>query len=136
MPVKVEGLNRVVRDLQKTGADVLDLKAVFSEIAAEGAHIAARFAPARSGKLKATIRGNKAKNRAQIIAGRAKVPYAGAINYGWKTGHAGKPRRGGGWPLGIAPAHFLAKADAELQERAPQMMEDGLSRIIEGNDLS
>ena len=136
MAVRVEGLNRVVRDLQKTGTDVADLKSVFAEIASEGASLAARFAPARTGKLRATIRGNKAKNKAVVLAGRAKVPYAGAINYGWKTGHAGQPRRGGGWPLGIVPAHFLAKADAQLQERAPQMMEDGLSRIIERNDLS
>lgn len=136
MAAKVEGLNRVVRDLQKTGVEVNDLKAVFAEIASEGASLAARFTPVRSGKLRATIRGNKAKNRAQIIAGRAKVGYAGAINYGWKKGHAGEPRRGGGWPLGIKPANFLAKADAALADRAPQMMEDGLDRLIEGNDLA
>lgn len=107
----------MLRDLQQTGTDVADLKAVFSGIATEGVSLASRFAPARSGKLRATIRGNKAKNRAQIIAGRAKVRYAGAVNYGWKSGYAGTPRRSGGWPLGIAPAHFLAKADGALQDQ-------------------
>lgn len=136
MAVRVEGLNRVVRDLQKTGTDVADLKSVFAEIASEGASLAARFAPARTGKLRATIRGNKAKNKAVVLAGRAKVPYAGAINYGWKTKYAGRPRARGGWPLGIKPAHFMARADAALQDRVPQMLEDGISRIIEGNGLA
>lgn len=123
MAVRVEGLNRVVRSLQQTGADLGDIKQVFAEIAAEGATIAARYAPARSGKLRATIRGNKAKNKAVVLAGRARVPYAGAINYGW-------PKRN------IKPANFLARADADLQERVPQMLEDGIQRIIERNDLT
>lgn len=136
MAVRVEGLNRVVRSLQQTGADLGDIKQVFAEIAAEGATIAARYAPARSGRLRATIRGNKAKNKAVVMAGRAKVRYAGAVNYGWKSGYAGTPRKSGGWPLGIKPAHFMAKADGELQERVPQMLEDGISKIIEGNGLA
>ena len=123
MAVRVEGLNRAVRSLQSAGAEVSDLKGVFAEIAAEGATLAARYAPKRTGRLAGTVRGNKAKNKAVVLAGRARVPYAGAINYGW-------PKRN------IKPANFLARADAELQERVPQMLEDGVQRIIERNDLT
>lgn len=123
MAVRVEGLNRAIRSLQRAGAEVSDIKDVFAEIAAEGAAIAARYAPHRSGRLAGTVRGNKAKNKAVVLAGRARVPYAGAINYGW-------PKRN------IKPANFLARADADLQERVPQMLEDGIQRIIERNDLT
>ena len=123
MAVRVEGLKRAVRSLQRAGAEVSDLKGVFAEIAAEGATLAARYAPKRTGRLAGTVRGNKAKNKAVVLAGRARVPYAGAINYGW-------PKRN------IKPANFLARADAELQERVPQMLEEGIQRIIERNDLT
>lgn len=109
----MEGLNRTVRALQQFGVEVSDLKEVFAGIADEGAQLAAQYAPRRSGRLAGTVRGNKAKNKAVVIAGRARVPYAGAINYGW-------PKRG------IKPVLFMQRADRELAPRAVQMLEDGL----------
>jgi hypothetical protein len=81
--VRVEGLNKTIKALQGFGVEVQDLKDVFSSIAKEGARLASSFAPVKSGRLAGTVRGNKAKNKAVVIAGKAKVPYAGAINYGW-----------------------------------------------------
>jgi len=123
MTVRVEGLNKVVRDLQKTGVEVADLKDVMSGIAAEGAKFAERFAPKRTGALARTVRGNKAKGKAVVMAGRARVPYAGPINYGWRARN-------------IKPAHFLARADAQLADVAPRMLQEGLDRLIERNDLT
>ncbi len=116
--VKVEGLNKTLTALQRAGVEVADLKDAMGAIAAEGARLASGFAPVRSGRLRNTIRGNKAKAKAIVIAGRAKVPYAGAINYGW-------PKRG------IGPALFMQKADAQLAPRAVKMLETGLDRAIE-----
>jgi len=116
--VRVQGLNALTRDLQKLGAEVDDLKDVFSEIAKEGADRASSFAPVLTGRLRDTIRGNRAKNKAVITAGRARVPYAGAINYGW-------PARN------ITGALFMQKADAELSPRAVDMLDAGIDRIIE-----
>lgn len=111
-------MNKTVRALTKDfGVEVNDLKEVMAEIAAEGARLASSYAPKRSGKLAATVRGNKAKNKAQVIAGKAKVPYAGAINYGW-------PKRN------IRAALFMQKADADLAPRAVQMLEKGLDEAI------
>lgn len=115
---KVEGLNKTITALQRLGVEVNDLKGTMSEIAAEGARLASGFAPKRSGRLAATVRGNKAKAKAIVIAGRARVPYAGAINYGW-------PRRG------IKPALFMQKADAALAPKAVEMLETGLDRAIQ-----
>jgi hypothetical protein len=115
--VKVEGLNKTVRALQDLGVEVADLKDVFSEIAAEGARLASSFAPRRTGRLAATIRGNKAKNKAVIAAGKGKIKYAGAINYGWPVRN-------------IRPALFMQRADTALAPKAVQMLETGLDGII------
>jgi hypothetical protein len=123
MPIAVEGLRNLNRDLIKVGADVEDLKDVYGSIAALGAETAARYAPRKSGALQATIRGNRAKGKAVVTAGRARVRYAGAINYGW-------PKRG------ITGAQFLAKADADLQTKAPDLLEAGLATVFEKNGFT
>jgi len=115
--VKVEGLNQTLTALQRFGVEVADLKDVMADIAAEGARLASSFAPKRSGRLAATIRGNKAKAKALVIAGRARVPYAGAINYGW-------PARD------IGPALFMQKADKQLAPRAVEMLDKGIDQVI------
>lgn len=116
--VKVEGLNQTLTALQRFGVEAQDLKDVMSEIAAEGARLASSFAPVRTGRLRSTIRGNKAKAKAIVIAGRARVPYAGAINYGWQK-------------RGIRPALFMQRADAALAPRAVEMLDKGLVKVIE-----
>lgn len=117
MSVRVEGLNKTVRALQKVGAEADDLKDVFSEIAARGAELASSFAPRRTGRLAATVRGNRAKNKAVVAAGRARVPYAGPINYGW-------PARS------IKPALFMQRADEALAPQAVALLEAGLNDVI------
>ena len=113
--VRVEGLNKTLKALQSYGVEVADLKDVMAGIAREGATLAARYAPKRSGRLAGTVRGNKAKAKAVVIAGRARVPYAGAINYGW-------PKRN------IKALLFMQRADKELAPRAVEMLEAGLDR--------
>lgn len=120
---KVEGLNKVVRDLHALGLDVDDLKTAFSTIASEAATVASGFAPKRTGRLAASIRGNRAKSKAVVTAGRASVPYAGAINYGW-------PRRG------IAAQGFMQKTDAVMAPRAVKRLEEEINRLIRAKGLT
>lgn len=120
--LEVEGLAKLTRDLQAAGADLDDIKDAFAQIAAQGAALAASYAPELTGALKADIRGNRAKNKAVIIAGRARLKYAGPINYGW-------PARN------IEAAAFMQKADEELEPVALQQLEDALNRIIIRRDL-
>lgn len=121
--VRVDGLNQTLTALQRFGVEAGDLKDVMSAIADEGAQLASSFAPKRSGRLSSSIRGNKAKAKAIVIAGRARVPYAGAINYGW-------PNRG------IRPALFMQRADAALAPKAVQMLEAGIDQLIRREGLT
>ena len=119
---RVEGLSSVVRALGGLGLDVDDLKGAFSEIAREGAEKASSYAPRKSGRLAGDVRGNRAKSKAVITAGRASVPYAGVQNYGW-------PKRG------IAAKGFMQKADQDMQPVAIQRLEDEINRRIRARGL-
>lgn len=121
--VRVEGLNRLTRDLQALGLDIDDLKDAFADIADEGARLAAGFAPVRTGRLRSTIRGNRAKNKAVVAAGRGRTRYAGPINYGW-------PKRN------IAPALFMQKADEAMQPKALARLDESITDAIHRRGLS
>lgn len=120
--IRVEGLNKLTRSLQSLGLDVEDLKDAFGPIAEKGAQLAAGFAPRRSGRLAASVRGNRAKNKAVIAAGRARVPYAGAINYGW-------PRRG------IRASRFMQRADEAMRPVALAELEHAINTKIRSRGL-
>jgi len=81
--VKVDGLPRLRRALRDAGREVADLKAANAAAAALVAAAAAARAPRRSGRLAATLRGNRAVGRATVLAGGASVPYAAPIHWGW-----------------------------------------------------
>lgn len=120
--MRITGLQEVVRGLQKLGLSVDDLKDAFAPIAAEGAQLAARYVRSRSGKLAGTVRGNRAKNKAVITAGRASVPYAGAQNYGWSKRN-------------IEPQGFMQKADKQLESRSLSMIEGAINDAIRRSGL-
>lgn len=119
--LRVAGLESLERDLAGIGVKLSDLD--FAGIASEGMRLAASFAPKRSGKLAASIKGSKSKSRATIRAGSSRVPYAAAINYGWRKRN-------------IEPVGFMQKADAVLRQRVPAELEAQMRRIITGKGMS
>lgn len=85
--VTVDGLPQLRRQLRQFAGDVSDLKDANTEAAAIVASAAAARAPKRTGRLAASIRGNRAVGRAQVRGGGARVPYAGPIHWGWPVRH-------------------------------------------------
>ncbi|MFC0623826.1 hypothetical protein [Kribbella deserti] len=120
--VRVEGLKKLVRELEGLGADIADLKDAFGNLAKRGAAVAAGFVPTRTGRLKATVRGNRAKNKAVVTVGRATRPYAAVVNYGWKARN-------------IAPAEFTRKTDQVMAPEAVSEITDSLQQIIRKRGL-
>lgn len=121
--IRVDGLNAVVRGLLAVGLEVEDLKDSFSDIASFGARLAAGYAPKRSGRLAGDVRGNRARSKAVIAAGRVSVPYAGPINYGWAKHN-------------ISPAGFMQKADKQLQPWSLRRLERDINSKIRRKGLS
>lgn len=102
--VEVEGLDRLIRTLRKAQIDVSELKEAHAAVARMVADAASARAPRRSGKLAGSVRGAKQLKRARVMAGRAAVPYAGPIHWGW-------PARG------IVAQPFVADAAQETEAR-------------------
>lgn len=138
MPVIVSGLREKVRQLEALGVDVEDLKDGFAAIAAEGANLASRLVKRDTGKLAGSIRGNRAKGKAVVTAGRASVPYAGGINYGWGRLHSNFKH--GRHATGIRGAYrgsgFMQRADAALEDRAAALLEEGLNNAVTKRGLA
>jgi len=120
--VRVGGLAEVQAGIREIVAGLQDLQ-VMQDIAAEAAHLAASFAPRRTGRLAASIRPNKAKSKAQVKAGNARTPYAAAINWGWPKRH-------------IAPAGFMQRADSVMKPRLPGLVDAAVAKLIEQGKLS
>lgn len=112
----------MARDLKKLGVDVEDLKDAMSKLADMDAKAAAGFAPKRSGALAASIRGNRAKAKAVVTAGRGRTSeYAGIINYGGR---------------GIAARSFMQRADATVAPRIIPTLTQDIDRLIKQRGLS
>jgi hypothetical protein len=116
--VRVEGLRQLVRDLKALGLEVDDLKNAFATIATEAAErIAARAPRGKTGRLAASVRGNRAQSKAVVRAGRAAVPYAGPINYGWHKRN-------------ITPALFMQRGEQEYEPTAALRLDSELDAAI------
>lgn len=83
--VKIDGLPRLRKALREAGQSMDDLKDSNATVSALVASTAAARAPRRTGRLAASVRGNRAVGRASVVAGGAAVPYAGPIHWGWEA---------------------------------------------------
>ena len=80
--VEVKGLRRVVREVEKLGVEVSDLKQVFTRIGARALSTANAGTPVRTGALKASNKQSKRKNSVYLYSGNAKANYAIYPHYG------------------------------------------------------
>lgn len=116
--VRVVGRARLQRTLRQAGADMGDFKGRNTELAAAAAEIVRAEAPigdGRSGspgRLRADIRGSKAKTKISVIAGRKRLPYVGPINWGWPS----RPNADRGWRGGPIPANNFMRRGADKAE--------------------
>ena len=69
--------------MKKAGDDLASMKDAHAQAGEIVAREAESRAPKRSGALASTIRPSRQAKRAQVVAGKAKVPYAGPIHWGW-----------------------------------------------------
>lgn len=85
--VTIDGLPQLRRQLRQLVGDASDLKEANAAAASIVAAASASRAPRRTGRLAASVRGNRAVGRATVSAGGAAVPYAGPIHWGWPAHH-------------------------------------------------
>lgn len=119
--VRIEGLNAVLRKLNKAGADAGEMRELMHSIGTivvNGAN-----PPTLSGNLRASMRAGKGKTKAVVRAGYAsRVPYAGVIHYGW-------PARN----IGAQP--FLTDSLHANHGRIFAALDQGIDELLKKNDL-
>lgn len=81
--VRVEGLDRLVRTLNRAAVDISELKEAHARVGEIVASEARARAPRRSGRLAGSVRAARQARRARVTYGGARVPYAGPITWGW-----------------------------------------------------
>ena len=95
--IKVAGLKQALKALQEIGVPAEEIKQANADAAELVLQAARPLVPVRSGKLLGTLRAGKALGKATVSAGRASVPYANPIHWGWYKKH-------------IQPQPFFVKA--------------------------
>ena len=115
--VQVRGARELRRSLRKAGADMTEVKALHAEVGGIVAGAARPATPHRSGRLAGTVRSSGTNTASIVRAGRASVPYAGPIHYGW-------PRRN------IEPQPWLVNAAHDTEPRWAARFMDGIEQIL------
>ena len=121
--IKVEGLDELRRDLRRVKDKALDdeLKAIHDDLAKEVVARARPKVPVRTRKLLSTIRAGGTVRDAIGRAGKASVPYAPPIHWGYAA-------------HGIEPRPFLRQAAEELErdivDRYDKAVAGMLDRVI------
>lgn len=123
--VRVRGLRKAIRALEKAGADAGEMRELMHEIGEITASRARQLAPVgESHRLKDSIRAGRGKTKAVVRAGyeRKSMPYGGVVHYGW-------PARN------IAPDRFMVEAMDQTRGECIARLDEGISRILERNNL-
>lgn len=118
LALEVTGGRTLRASMKQAGVDLQDLKDAHARVAQMVRDRAAAAAPVRTGRLAATVRGSGTKTAAIVRAGRASVPYAGPIHWGWGARH-------------IRANPFLWNAIQDSREQWTGMYLAELNRIIE-----
>ena len=120
--IKIKGAKQLQRALRQVEGGTANLK----EAHLAGAKIvereAVRLAPKRSGALAGSLRSSGQARQGVVRAGRAAVPYAGVIHFGWTKRN-------------IAPQPYLYDAvDSRRQEVLDAYGVD-VNKVIKANGL-
>lgn len=88
--LKIEGGRNLRRTLRQAGSDLQELKDANARAAGIVSGKAQGWAPARTGRLKSSVRSSGTKTAGIVRAGnnrksKSGVPYAGPIHWGWRA---------------------------------------------------
>lgn len=116
--IQVRGSRQLRSSLRAAGGDLAQLKAAHKEAADIAKGGALGRVPVRTGKLRATVRATGTNTAGILRAGYARVPYAGAIHWGWPAHH-------------IEANPFLSDGSTETQPQWLPVYENAVDTAIE-----
>ncbi len=119
--IEVQGARALRRQLRAAGIELADLKAEHGAAAALIVRRQAPSAPRRTGALAGSVRGSGQAGAAVVRVGRAAVPYANPIHWGW-------PRRG------IPARPWLWDTINDSRDAVVDTYETGIQRLLDRVD--
>jgi hypothetical protein len=123
--IKVAGLRQALKALQEIGVPAEEIKQANADAAELVLQAARPLVPVRSGKLLGTLRAGKALGKATVSAGRASVPYANPIHWGWFKRHI-QPQPFFVTALGYTRDEIRANYFAQMQKLIDQQDSPGV----------
>lgn len=120
--LKVEGARELRKALKRVEGGVADLKAVHAEAAKIVETDAKRIVPKRTGRLEGSIRSSGQASQGVVRAGRASLPYAGVIHFGWPAHN-------------ISPQPFLYDAVDARHDEVIDTYRDRVNQLIKQHGL-
>jgi hypothetical protein len=115
--VRVEGARELSASARHAADELADMSKAHGQAGDYVAQLARGMAPARSGRLRSTIRAERAEALASVTAGGAGVPYAGPIHFGWAARN-------------IAAQPFLTDALAQAESSVVNIYGDEVDHIV------
>ena len=125
--IRVTGIRDLTRSLEKAGVDASDIKETMQAAGEIVARRASWMAPSRSGALRNNLRVSKAKTKASIRFGSARVPYARFVYFGKYN-----ESKGG---LYQKANPFIYDALTATRSQVFSKIEQGITDILQKNDL-
>jgi hypothetical protein len=120
--ITVEGAKQLQRALRQVEGGMADLKVAHAEAAKIVERQAEAIAPRRSGRLAASVRSSGQARQGIVRAGKAAVPYAGVIHFGWAARN-------------IAPQPYLYDALDARRAEVIATYNGHVNKLIKKNDL-
>lgn len=116
--LQVQGARTLRASLKRAGISLQDLKDAHADVAGLVVRAAQPNTPRRTGALAASMRSSGTQSAAVVRAGRASVPYANVIHWGWPRRH-------------ITAQPWIYDAAQASQEQWTGLYLAALERIIE-----
>jgi hypothetical protein len=136
--VRIDGLRQLNRALKDMNTEFSkELKTILNDVADLVAKRAVRRAPARSGKLRRSIKTASSAQKAQVKGGSTAVPYYGFIDYGNRPrGGKGAVGRKDSNPRKFIPTgRILYPAYEESKYEVTVLLAHELDQFIEAKGL-
>jgi hypothetical protein len=122
--IEIEGLAQLFTALKKLGAPVEAITKANQAAALPVVKTAKNIVPVQSGKLRNSIRMNRATTNVKVMAGYKRVPYANPIHWGWFLDKKTGVKRN------IKPNPFLAKALGYNRDEILKNYTDQIQKLI------
>lgn len=113
--VRVQGLQETAAAFRATREDLGDLTDAMGKLADAAADVLRPLVPVRTRALVDSVRAEGTRDRAVVTAGNARVDYAAPVLRG--------------------RSKAITRTDAVMDDRAPEILEAGWTRIAERNGL-